>query len=248
MFQVLSTAIPAVALIYGAQKDKDCGGLIDLYETEKKSCTLIKRLDKKKKKLKKKKAPDINDVSKTQTHERSNLEEASSSPLQQCGAQHPTRCISEAGRRAKSPITEIKRWWWFGGSIHHHVGVFSFWRQQGSILEGCSEAQPINDEVWLRKTQRSDGSDGLVSKPARQSSGQRPSVHRHRRRWHASGVYALCRLVFSAIVFQRMASSFLEATQLQFHPPCEIREHTTRLRLTTAHPPPKPQLAEVSSP
>lgn len=36
-FQVLSTTIPAVALIYGAQKDKDCGGLIDSYETEKKT-------------------------------------------------------------------------------------------------------------------------------------------------------------------------------------------------------------------
>lgn len=56
-----------------------------------------------------------------------------------------------AGRLAKSPITEIKKWWWFGGSIHHHVGVLSFWRQQGLTLEGCSEAQPVNDEFGYAK-------------------------------------------------------------------------------------------------
>ncbi|KAL7901000.1 hypothetical protein HDV64DRAFT_243024 [Trichoderma sp. TUCIM 5745] len=43
IFQVLSTTIPAVALIYGAQNDKVCRDLIDSHEREKKSCTLIEQ-------------------------------------------------------------------------------------------------------------------------------------------------------------------------------------------------------------
>lgn len=36
MYKYSLPTIPAVALIYGAQKDRDCGSLIDSYEREKK--------------------------------------------------------------------------------------------------------------------------------------------------------------------------------------------------------------------
>lgn len=120
------------------------------------------------------------------------------------------------------------------------MGVSSFWRQQGSILGGCSEAQPINDELGLRKTQRSDG---LVSKPARQSRGQRPSAHRHRRRRHAS--WCLCFMprrpnFFDFLFFFPRNGWQLSRSHTSRIPSrhAKYTEHTTRLRLTTAHHPP----------
>ncbi|KAL6908837.1 hypothetical protein GGI43DRAFT_157302 [Trichoderma evansii] len=43
------------------------------------------------------------------------------------------------------------------------------------------------------------------------------------------------RPTFLFLLFQGMASSFLEATTPEFRPSTRNTEHTTRLRLTTAH-------------